>query len=483
MSNVQTATPWGELSPAQKTTRSRAKQLLIRQAQREPLKPARLAVLLALIDCWQPDAPLFPRVDLTIAPKARVSPATAYTCLSELRALGIIVWGQRRGEHGHNQSSRYWFTDDFFRRAKLAPVPHPYSKDWSPSGSSNSLQTGPSSSLDRLSESAPLDLTENGRERPRRGAAPRPVFVPKDLREYAELREVHAAAHRQHYPDGDPGSIRADARAAVASELRSLAARAEAYARSKDRYDLDPDALRLDLTRRIVRAYLAQDRPWLLERCHPLGGLWAGDGKPCDLATLGARELERWCGALEDGYDRPSPRPTPPPAPEEPPHVETAEEAEEARQACAELRAVTAAFSETAPALTPRPVSHVRPPPLPVQTRDELARIDAEARTESLARARARRRLAPRGGRATLGARPRERAATLAALLAPADTTHAGPMPEATPARRAPLLREVRHTDRRWTAAPSSTAAAAGHTHRESHPTSHTRRRTRRFEP
>ena len=428
-------------------TRRRAKELLRSAAERLGLAPRRLAVLLALIHFWGARG-LYPGVKSRLAPRAKVSPSTAYACLGDLCALGLILWTHRRDEHGHNRSSLFWFTEAFFRLAGIAPTPPPYSEEWSPQAPKFGAKGNPSFHLDPSSSLGSLDLPEDG-DHPLAGAhtsagPPIPFFVSnEDEPAFGELACTHVAAHAakygpeaerrgERYDPRDAGTIRHEHRADVANELHSLAARGHAFALSKARGDLTADAIRAELTRAIVREYMHQDRPWLRKTRHPLGGLWAADdSKPRELRALGLRVLERWCDALDPGelptfgeLRARAPQLPEPDAASDPGDLDTAppaadvDDLAEARAACAEWCAsLPAADVDDLDPPEPPPVRH-RAPRLPAEVAAELARIDAEARGAQAAKARTQRAQRRRGGRAPLPTRPRARAAFLALVAA-----------------------------------------------------------------
>jgi len=472
-------------------TRRRAKELLRSAAERLALAPRRLAMLLALIHFWGTRG-IYPGVKSRLAPRARVSPSTAYECLGDLCALGLVLWTHRRDEHGHNRSSLFWFTEAFFRLAGITPPPPPYSEEWSPQAPKSRHKGDPSSLLDPSSCPGSLDLPEDGdhlrAHATTSAATPVPVFVSNDDDPaFVELARAHAEAHAakylpaaqrrgEPYDPRDAGTIRREHRGDVAAELRGLAARGLAFALDRHRHDLTADAIRVELTARIVREYMRQDRRWLREHLHPLGGLWATDeNKPRELRALGLRVLEAWCDALDPG----KPPDLTATLEEAARHVE-AMEAAAARTACAELRARTAAAvaagelpaslpdlddqeHDTAaagelPASLPEPAPRAAVPPrghrVTAEIRAELERIDAEARERAEHR-RARRNRTRHRDRARLATRPRERLALLAALLAlaaplaPLDGREPEPPDEGTTAApwtaaAAPLLRDAR---------------------------------------
>ena len=473
-------------------TRRRAKELLRGAAERMGLAPRRLAVLLALIHFWGVRG-IYPGVKSRLAPRAKVSPSTAYTCLGDLCALGLLLWTHRRDEHGHNRSSLFWFTEAFFKLAGIAPTPPPYSEEWSPRAPKSGAKGDPSFHLDPSSSSGSILLTENG-DHSSAGARtsagpPNPFFISnEDDPAFVELARAHVAAHAakygpeaerrgERYDPRDANTIRQEHRADVAAELHSLAARAHAFALSKARDDLSPDAIRAELTRAIVREYMHQDRPWLRQKRHPLGGLWAADdSKPCDLRSLGLRVLERWCDALDPGELptfaelRARAPQLPAPAPALPAEVDAEDldtvpandtdpdGIEEARAACAEWCASLDPAAKPGDAGPPRPrPTHRRAPRLDAAAAAELARLDAEehaartahARTQGeiaaelarldaeehaarTARARAQRAQTPRGGRFPLPTRPRARGAFLALLAALAGPAPASPLDTGT---------------------------------------------------
>lgn len=472
-------------------TRRRAKELLRDAAERLGMPPRRLAVLLALIHFWGTKG-IYPGVKSRLAPRAKVSPSTAYECLGDLCALGLILWTHRRDDHGHNRSSLFWFTDGFFRLAGITPIAPPYSEEWSPQPPKSRHKGDPSSLLDPISSPGSSDLPEDGDHPHARAhtnaSAPLPVFLSNDDDPaFVELARTHLEAHAKKYRPAaerrgvpydprDAGTIRREHRADVAAELRSFAGRALAFALDHHRHDFTADAIRAELTASIVREYMRQDRRWLREHLHPLGGLWATDDtKPRELRALGLHAFEAWCDALDPG---------------EPPNLaavlEEADrrleesEAAAARDACAELRARVAVAAELpAPAVELDHQEHdaenddtaaaelpaqlpARPPRADVppgrrvtdEHRAELARIDAE-NDDAAAAQRARRDRTRRRDRARLATRPRERLALLAALMAlaappaPLDGPEHEPHdhdPTAAPwtAAAPPLLRDAR---------------------------------------
>lgn len=438
---------------------------------------------IALVDIWQRGKGLFPE-QATIAIRASYRERRIRDALKELRVTyGLITWEQRR-YRGVQTSNLYTWTPQFWalvnapkggptggkecrpQGAKIAarrrqPLPTNGDLPFSERSSLNGIQpcTEPPVMPDALAvaPASPASPSPSFSEHQTEGAAADlspshalPAFVSNDDDPaFVELVTVHAAAHAakyrraieasgERYSVRDAGTIRAELRPTIAAELRNLAARAHVIALAKLRDDLTTDAIRADLTRRIVDAYMAQERDWLLKKKHCLGGLWNDtDGKPCDLRILGERALETWGAALD---------------PAEPPHLddlleqaaqhlEQSDDAE-AREACAELRARLAA-STNAHELLERPVELDQehddtdgddeapaelPPPLPraavppsgqrvtAELRAELERIDAEDRERAEQR-RARRTRTRRRDRAHLATRPRERLALLAALM------------------------------------------------------------------
>lgn len=461
MGQVARPSPWSELTTADKITRRRAKTLLERQAAREGLRPSALAVLLAMIDTWQPDRPLRPSIQHTIASmkgrtgKVRMAPSTAYEQIKILRDARILFWQPRRDEHGHNRSSDYWFYPEFFERAGLPAIAPPYSDSESPRPPKARHKREPSRSLIRSSSAGSVDLPETGSERhaPARGL-PDPAFISPILDDpaFVLLARLHLAAHCEHYNHRSPrqaGTIRRDQRAAVAQELRNLAARAVAIAQARNRDDITADVALLALARLIVADYMALDRPWLNDRRHPLGGLWNGtEGKPCDLVVLGARALERWAEALKPG-EPPTIAdvlPTAPPAEiaAEPP---TAAEVAEVAAARADLAAAAARFAAERAAETREEREHTRrrAEPLSAATLAELARIDVEAANGARAKARAARAVKPRGGRQSIGTRARSRLLILAGLAGlAAPPVECDDVSPASPASPPPLLSRFR---------------------------------------
>lgn len=427
----------------------RVKWKLSRQLLDEGLTFPEVALSVATVDI-SPGGQVTFAAMRTIAARAGMGRSTAFKHRAALVARGVLVTEPRHEDDGAQTTSLHAIARPVFERAGVFfSWPPPSSPETGPRPGSGHKQD-PLSSLDRDLFSGSVDHPESGKnqrartreaplfgrgqrragERTRTVATPAPP-PPLDPA-FADLATIHAAAHAEHYRSDLEragktytaqlaGTIAEEHRADVAAELRSLAARALAFAATRGRTDLDAAAVRVRLTRRIVRAYISQDRPWLREHKHPLGALWGHggtDGKPCDLLVLGADALDAWCDALDDGPPLPSLAALLASAPRIEP---TAEELAEVREACAELRAAAADLPEL-----PEPPPTVEPPPAPEPPAEDmraaLARIDAEARRDFIAKARARRAQKHRGGRIQSGTRPRARLAFLAALMVLAGT-------------------------------------------------------------
>ena len=427
----------------------RVKWKVSRQLLQEGLSSREIALALATVD-FSPGGQVTIAAMANIAARGGMGRSTAFKHRAALVARGVLVTEPRHEDDGAQTTSLHAIAPPVFERAGVFfSWPPPSSPETGPRPGSGHKQD-PLSSLDRDLFSGSVDHPDNGknqrartREAPLFGrgqrragertrtvatSAPPPPLDPA----FVDLATIHAAAHAEHYRSdleqaGETytaqlaGTIAEEHRGDVAAELRSFAARALAFAATKGRTDLTADAIRVRLTRRIVRTYMAQDRPWLREHKHPLGGLWGHggtDGKPCDLLVLGADALEAWCDALDDGPPLPSLAAVLARAPRIDP---TAEELAEVREACAELRAAAADL----PAL-PEPPPTIEPPRAPEPPAEDmraaLARIDAEARRDAIAKARARRAAKHRGGRVPSGTRPRARLAFLAALMVLAGT-------------------------------------------------------------
>ena len=351
-------------------------------------------VLEALIDIWQPGGGLFPE-QATIAARALYGERRTRAALKSLREdHELVAWVNRR-YRGVQTSNLYQFTPKFwalvraltgatteekqsrlraakdaFRRRQRVPTngdlpgsdlsslngeqqPEPASISVTP-GAAPPCATFPSPDQssqegeDRASPSILAFLDDDGD----------PAFDDDDDPAFVKLTKMHRAAHAKkyrataeetggRYDVKSAGTIRKDQRAAVAEELRNLAGRAHAFAIGKHREDLTPEAIRIDLTKRIVNAYMAQERTWLLAKHHPLGGLWGqggDDGKPCDLKAIAPRVWEEWCNDLEPGEptliaDVLAQRP-PVDELDASRDVEDEGVAAEARAACAEFRAM-----------------------------------------------------------------------------------------------------------------------------------------------
>lgn len=207
---------------------------------------------------------------------------------------------------------------------------------------------------------------------PRSAPAPRPPG--RDDAAYAELVQLHAAAHERRYraaiehQTGKPysaasaGTIRAEYREAIAQALHGLVHRACQRALAKGR-DLRPEDVRTAILEAIVAAYMEQTGEWVEGARHPLGGLWAMDPRGNrELDVLGERVLDEWSGDIK------------PPSAER--RAEEADDDEEARLACAELRAQLQCFAP-APAEEPMPRPVQRGQPLSAEQRRALAEMDA----------------------------------------------------------------------------------------------------------
>ena len=434
----------GKPSRSTRTRRTRAQEQLAWQTEKEGLDPSVLAVALALADHFQPDRPVHPSI-ARISGMAKVCPATVHTCLNEIECSGLWTREQRRDPFGYKLPSLWWPSPELFERAGLPnyeppPAPPPplrrgrflgpaYSNKQRSRTPKFGDERDPLSSLDRDSESGSLVHPENERER-RAPARTAPVFVEaNEDPAFADLARTHAAAHAERYrlafeQAGESytaqlaGTIREEHRADVVAELRNLAGRALAIAQARGRYDLTADAIRVELTARIVHGYMAQERPYLRDHKHPLGCLWGrggDDGKPCDLLAIGPRVVEEWCDALAPGKALPGLAALLAMAP---PVAPTAEELVEVREACVELRAAVRDLPE------PPPLVESLPAPEPAEDmRAALERIDAESRHAAITKARAQRAKGHRGGRIQSGTRPRARLAFLAALMTLAGTT------------------------------------------------------------
>lgn len=443
----------------------------------------------ALIDTWQRGKGLFPE-QATIAGRAFYGERRTRDALKALRDEHDLITWERRRYRGVQTSNLYEWTPRFWavvnawggcatagkecrpQAAKSAvrrrqPLPTNGEIPFSERSSLNGIQRGaeahtttepPSPAL--APEASPFPSFSEQQAEGALGAAP--FLSDDDDPAFVELTAAHAAAHAatyraaieatgQRYSAHDAGTIRRDFRPAVALELRNLAARAHALALGKHRDDLTTDAIRVELTAGIVAAYMAQDRTWLREHRHCLGGLWGNggnDGKPCDLLALAPRVLERWAEALEPGHapDLAEVLHNAPPNVE---HQNDVDDTAEIHDACAELRAL-AQVQDEPHELAPVPeLAELPEPRTAAEIRDALERIDAEAREAAPRRPRIL-----RGGRAHLATRPRERLAHLAALLAlAAPAALDGPdhaPPDEAPAApswtsaAAPLLRDAR---------------------------------------
>jgi hypothetical protein len=465
----------------------RIKWKLERRLLQEGLSPFDLAFVTATLDL-SPGGQLTTASMKTIAKRAGMARSTAFKVRGKLLARGILATDPQDDAAGGCTTNKHAIAAAVFERAGVFFQGPPPSMGWTGPRPQNGHKRDPFSSLDPSSEPGSLDLTENGNNPARGRATPHPVFIEKNGDPaFADLRALHATGHRDqygreaqrrgdNYDPRDAGNLRPEHHAAIGDYLRGLAARGHAFALARFRDDLTPDAIRYELTERIVRAFLAQDRPYLREHKHPIGCLWgkgSADPARCELMILGERVLEHWCDALDPG---------------EPPRLEDVLERTDrdvARAACAELRTRAAAMAaagelpppaveldhqehdetigddapEEAPAVElcpPLPRGEVPPrgQRVTAEIRAELERIDADARERAEAR-RARRSRTRRGGRARLATRPRERLAVLAALMAlaapatPLDEHTADPLdedPAAAPREGAapPLLRDAR---------------------------------------
>ena len=449
----------------------------------------------ALIDTWQRGKGLFPE-QATIAGRAFYGERRTRDALKALRDEHDLITWERRRYRGVQTSNLYEWTPRFWAIVNAWGGCATAGKKCRPQAAKSAVrrrQPLPTNGEIPFSERSSLNGIQRGAEAPATTEPPSPAPPPEaspfpsfseqqaegalgaapflsddDDPAFVELTAAHAAAHAaryraaieatgQRYSAHDAGTIRRDFRPAVALELRNLAARAHALALGKHRDDLTPDAIRVELTAGIVAAYMAQDRTWLREHRHCLGGLWGNggnDGKPCDLLALAPRVLERWAEALDPGH-----------APDlaevlhhAPPNVEHQDDAGDAddvddtaeiRDACAELRAL-AQVQDEPHELAPVPeLAELPEPRTAAEIRDALERIDAEAREAAPRRPRIL-----RGGRAHLATRPRERLALLAALMALAAPAaldgHDHAPPDEAPAApswtsaAAPLLRDAR---------------------------------------
>jgi len=482
-------TPPPDLLPAPVDARGRPfssdrlKWKVTRVLLQEGLSSEEIAFAIATLD-FSPGGQLTTASMKTIAKRAGMGRSTGFKVRAGLVARGVLTTEPQYDDDGAQITSKHAIAPAVFERAEVFfSWPPPSTIGTGPRPGSGHKRD-PLSDLDPSSGSGSLDLTENGNQHARERAIPSPVFVSSnDDPAFVLLVTLHAAAHEDKYrPEAerrgevydprDAGTLRREHRADVAAELRALAERAHGFALSKHRDDLTVDAIRAELTAAIVRDYMRQNRRWVRDRKHCLGGLWAADeDKPRELRALGLRAFEAWCDALDPG--------------EPPPLHELLERAdiEAARAACAELRARLDAeraagelpaplpeldqehddqehddqeHDDTAPLSEPPPRADVPPrgQRVTAEIRAELMRIDAEARERAEAR-RAQRPRIQRGGRAPLATRPRERLAILAALIALAAplATLDGPehdppdeSPAAAPwtAAAAPLLRDAR---------------------------------------
>ena len=176
-----------------------------------------------------------------------------------------------------------------------------------------------------------------------------------------EMEDAHADRYRRAFEESGleygphvAGTIARKHLVAMAQDLRNLAARANEHARTRNRFDLTDDGIRVGMTRKVARAFIAQDRPYLIERNHPPGCLYGrggADGTPCDFVVLLARAYEEFCAELDDGDPAPLVAPPPEPEPYEPP----TDDLNEARAACEELRA----RADAPPPRDPRPATEL----------------------------------------------------------------------------------------------------------------------------
>ena len=483
-------TPLPDLLPAPVDARGRPlsperiKWKVERRLLQEGLSPGELAFATATLD-FSPGGQLTTASMKKIAKRAGMGRSTAFRVRNGLVARRLITTEQRYEDDGAQTTSKHAIAPAVFERAEVFFSGPPPSMGETGPRPGSGHKRDPLLDLDPSSGSGSLDLSDNGNQRARGRASLDPVFVQaNEDPAFVELWTLHAAAHLakwgreaqrrgEVYDPADAGSISPEHRAAVAAELRSLAARAHAFALAHFRDDLTPDAIRSVLTDRIVREFMALDRPYLRDHKHPLGCLWGKggtDGKPCDLLSIGPRVLDAWCDALDPG--------------ESPPLDKLLEHAdlEAARAACAELRARVAAAAAELPApaveldhqehdaendddaaelpapLPEGPPARAAIPPrgqrVTAEIRDELARIDAEAR-EHAEQQRARRDRTRRRDRARLATRPRERLALLAAMMALAappapldgpehETPHHDPTAAPWTGAAPPLLRDAR---------------------------------------
>lgn len=160
--------------------------------------------------------------------------------------------------------------------------------------------------------------------------------------DYATFAAVFSAERSAKYSDGDAGTLGVENRARVASFVLDLTAEAYSWAKGRG-LALDWSAIREDLCRRMVRAWLAMSGTsgFLDERRHPIG-LIVGD-----LSRVGPEALAAWKRAQpKPKIHVAEPPQAPPPVLEdvdedEPPatSAEPAEDPAEVRALCADLRA------------------------------------------------------------------------------------------------------------------------------------------------
>lgn len=384
-----------ELLPApvneygRKLSADTVKWRLARQLLQEGLTQGQIALVVAMVD-YAPGGQVTIAAMRTIAKRAGMGRSTAFRHRSDLVARGVVVFDPKHDEdNGAQITSWHSIAPEVFERAGIFFSSPPPSHFGTPPRPGSGHKRDPSSISDLSGSAGSIDPRTNGMEQRARTTARRSVVRSNDLA-FADLARAHAEVHAerfrhtyeqagQEYGPHLAGTLTAKHHEPIGRYLRNLAARALDFAHTRNRFDLTADAIRLELTWKIVRSYFDQQRPFLLDKCYALGFLWGdggADGKPCDLFVLGPRAFEEWCAELEDGD--PAPLVAPPPEPYEPP----TDDLDEAREACEELRARAASTPLDEPPHAPE-LDDIEPDPHAGEPSPEHVRRVAAPHVES----------------------------------------------------------------------------------------------------
>jgi hypothetical protein len=263
-----------------------------------------------------------------------------------IEGLGLVQREKRWRPGGGQTSNLYVFTYAFWLRAKLVEPHTPEECACCRAEQARTTRRG------RPSQPRPV-IQPRMQPQPRRPAeehqaaraavsspeTPAPVQhqAEADDPSYLAFAAAFAEERAARYDDGDAGTLRAENRAKVASYVLDLTAEANAWAKGRG-LALEWSAIREDLCRRMVRAWLALpgSNGFLDERRHPIGLMVD------DLARVGPEALGAWKRAQPKPKIIASEPPQVPPPPvlevELPAtSAEPAEDPAEVRALCAEL--------------------------------------------------------------------------------------------------------------------------------------------------